>query len=469
MKIPLIKGTKVAKNAIYRDVLPVNAIYVPKPENPNLHTAPGLSRYAVASGVDRGGIYFESDQLKGHFRVSGGELVELVQGVSGPEISVLGEISGNDQAVLIYTLTNLVITTDRKQWLYNRDDGLRAVDDEDLGQPIDSTWINAKIYDLSFDPVTTNTYIVQHEINKDEEIETSKYSTSDISPDVPYGLAYVTGNQIAIFNRHTIEFFYDAGGTGFTLQRQESRTIDGGVIGTRCKCRFMGSFAVLGGRFDQSINFFVMSGTGLSPIGTNEVQLILEQYTEHELRSVLLESRSEKSHEFLIAHLPKHTLMFDAQTKQWCILKTGLYDSVYRAINGVFDPRYKGGWIYGDKTRGDLATLDYSTFLQYGQQQEMILYSAFRSAPNRIIKSAELDVQYEVVNSEHEPRLFLSATQDGRSYSVEKPYNLNMMANYRRRLLMRKIGRVKNKVSFKIRLVTPNPTTLGESMEAEIV
>ena len=91
--LPLTKGTKT-DGFRYRDVLPLNAIYTPKQENPALNTAPGLTKFCDSSGVDRGGIYFESDQLKGHFRVSGQKLVEVVQGLAGPETVELGDVPG---------------------------------------------------------------------------------------------------------------------------------------------------------------------------------------------------------------------------------------------------------------------------------------------------------------------------------------------------------------------------------------
>lgn len=63
-----------------------------------------------------------------------------------------------------------------------------------------------------------------------------------------------------------------------------------------------------------------------------------------------MESLRFDSHELLMIHLPRHVLVYDGTASQngpqWCILKTGLYDDVYRAI----DFMYEGNTITcGDK------------------------------------------------------------------------------------------------------------------------
>lgn len=465
--ISFVKGTKT-DGVVFRDALPLNCIYVPKPEQPYLTTYPGLTKFASGIGADRGGIYFESDILKGHFRVSGNKLIEVVQGDLGPEVIELGDIPGDDQVTMLYTLSNLVVTANRQQFLYNRNDGFREVTDSDLGEPIDSTWINAKIYDLSYDSVTGTTFIVQHEINDDGNVSGAKYSTSDISPDVPYAIQYVTGNQVAVFNRHTIEFFYDTENTGFSLERQQSRTIDCGIVGTHCVCRYAGTFALLGGRFDSSLNIYVISGAAVKAIGTNEVQLILAQYTETELREAKLESRSENGHEFLICHLPNHSLLYDGATSTWTRLESGVEGATYRGINGVFDPRYQGNWLYGDRRSSDIGKLTNKQFKQYEQSQRMEFYSPWIVCNGQTLSSFEMFPIPGRVSNGESSRLFLSATQDGQTYGKEKPLNIGERGNYRKRLTLNNLGTPKSRVSFRLRYVSTDPFSIGSEAQCLI-
>ncbi len=470
--LPLTKGTKT-DGYRYRDALPLNGVLVPKQENPGITTIPGLSKFCNSSGVDRGGIYFESDQLKGHFRVSGQKLVEVIQGLAGPEASELGDIPGEDQVTIWYTLSNLCVVANGSLYLYNRKDGFRQPESSELaklGEPIDATWINAKNYFLSYDQATKNTYIVQGSVNDDATFDAEKYATSDISPDVPYGIGYITGNSIAVFNRHTIEFFYDAGGTGFTLKRQESRTIYGGIVGTQCKCEFMGTWAYIGGGAKESISVFVINGATASNLATQEIQMILADYTEIELRDARMEARSDRAHNFLILHLPRHTLQYDSSTKQWIQLASGLAYEPYRAINGVYDPRFGGEWLYGDRFLPTLARLDYDTFEQYGEQQHMVLNTPYIKIPNMGVYDFETDFVSGNAPSGSEQIIFMSATQDGITYLPQggTPLRIASSKGYRDRFYKGNIGHVPNMVSFRLRYQSYLPLTIGAEVSFNV-
>lgn len=458
LQIPLTRGTKTDSDADYRDALPVNAIYTPKPENPFMDMAPGLSQFGVAVGADRGGIYVEADQNFGHFRVSGRQLVSVA---SDGSVTQLGDISGDDQAILNYSLSNVVVTADRKQWLYNQNDGFRRVTDPDIGEPIDTAWMNAKLYDISFDIATGNTFIVQHEVNQDDVVETLKYSTSDVSPDVSNGIGYLTGNRIAVFNRNTIEIFRDAGGTGFTLQREESRSIDGGLVATHAKCKFLGTWALIGGRAEESLNVHLLSSGSLTPIGTAEVQAILEEYTEEQLQDSRLESRSERGHNMLICHLPRHVLMYDASTRSWCILQTGA--EVWRGINGIFDPR-TSKWIYGDKLDWRLGVMDRSTFGQYGEGQECVMYTPYNSLERAMIHQLDLRLLPGRYPSDITVKAHLSLSADGLTYGPELPLEIGPGQNFTKLFRWYGLGRIEGYASFRIRIETPYPIAFSDRL-----
>lgn len=472
--LPLIKGTRV-EGQRFRDSLPINAKLVPKPESPYLTTIDGLTEFAKSSGKDRGGVYFESDQLKGHFRVSGEKLVEVVQGTNGPECTELGDIPGSDQAEIGYTLSNVVVITERKMYLYNRDDGFRAADLTNIGAPLDWAYIHSKIYYISYDAATKNTYIVQGEPNQDGVVTAHKYGTADIFPDVAYGIGEVQSDQIAVFGRHSIEFFYDdvnlAAADKFTLVPQGSRTIKKGVVGTTTKCEFMDSWAFLGGGREESISIFVISGVQAATIATAEVQEIINTYTELELRNTRMESRADNGHNFLFVHLPRHTLQYDASTGQWCQLCSGVELRPYRAINGVYDPRFGGGWLYGDAYLPVIGRLDESTFYQYGQHQIMQLTTPYQSAPNMRIVNMGLDTIPVEGKVGDKSNLFVSATQDGRTYVPQGGVmmTINTIGNYRERFYKSNIGMIKSKVGFMLEYKGEEPLTVGTELTFDVV
>lgn len=450
--ISFIKGTGVSEG-VYRDVLTFNARMVPKPENPYLTTIPGLESFSSSSGKDRGGIYFETDDMTGHFRVSGNQLIEIAQGNAGPEHIEIGEITGTDQAKMFTSFKNVCIVTDRKMYLYNRTDGLRAVPSSDVQEPIDGTWINAKIYLLSYDPATKKVFIIQGEPNEDEKWQPEKYSMADVYTDKSYGIEYITGNQVAVFGRHSIEFFSDTGGTGFTLQPQKSRTIPQGIIGTNCKCQISGTYAFVGGSPYESISVFVISGSGARKIATADIEMILAKYTELELRDTRMESRIEDAHVLITLHLQRETLQYDMATQQWCRLGSDLDDMPYRGINAVYDPRYGGGWLFGDAFLPVVGKQSKEVFTQYGVQQQMILTSQFFYAPNKQITQFELKTIPGNSPQGEDTHLFVSASQDGFSYLPQGGAIMSASRglNYRDRFVINNFGRIANGLSFRIR------------------
>ncbi|WP_239699914.1 packaged DNA stabilization protein, partial [Salmonella enterica] len=113
-----------------------------------------------------------------------------------------------------------------------------------------------------------------------------------------------------------------------------------------------------------------------SPIATASIEKIIRSYTAEELATGVMETLRFDSHELLIIHLPRHVLVYDASSSQngpqWCVLKTGLYDDVYRAI----DFMYEGNQITcGDKSEAVIGQLQFDISSQYDKQQEHLLFT----------------------------------------------------------------------------------------------
>ena len=93
----LIKGDKHNSNTDYRDALPVNMIAINRPmfgAAGYMIQAPGLTQYATALDIHRGGLWNERQQTL--FRVAGTELITVADDGT---VAVLGTIPGTDLAV----------------------------------------------------------------------------------------------------------------------------------------------------------------------------------------------------------------------------------------------------------------------------------------------------------------------------------------------------------------------------------
>jgi hypothetical protein len=106
----------------------------------------------------------------------------------------------------------------------------------------------------------------------------------------------------------------------------------------------------------------------------------------------VLETVRFDSHELLIAHLPRHVLCYDAAASQngpqWCILKTGLFNDVHRAIDYMFE----GNQITtGDKTEPVIGTLQFDSSAQYDKQTEHLLFTPMFKANNARVFDFEME------------------------------------------------------------------------------
>ena len=173
-----------------------------------------------------------------------------------------------------------------------------------------------------------------------------------------------------------------------------------------------------------------------------------------------MESLRFDSHELLLIHLPGQVLVYDASASQngpqWSVLKTGLGDDVYRAI----DFMYEGNSITcGDKSASVKGVLQFDISSQYDKQQEHLLYTPMFKADNARVFDFELESSTGV--TQYADRLFLSATADGINFGREQLIEQNAPFVYDKRVIWKRIGRIRRNIGFKVRIITRAPVTLS--------
>ncbi|EMV3545272.1 hypothetical protein AB4D71_004631, partial [Escherichia coli] len=268
---------------------------------------------------------------------------------------------------------------------------------------------------------------------------------------------------IVCFGSSTIEYFSLTGATtvGAALYvAQPSLMVQKGIAGTYCKTPFADSYAFISNPATGAPSVYIIGSGQVSPIASASIEKILRSYTADELADGVMESLRFDAHELLIIHLPRHVLVYDASSSangpQWCVLKTGLYDDVYRAIDFI----YEGNQITcGDKLESVTGKLQFDISSQYGLQQEHILFSPLIKADNVIINDLELETSGGVCD--RIDKIFISATTDGINYGREQMVVLQSPFVYDNRVLWRRIGRVRRLIGFKFRVIAKGPVTLS--------
>lgn len=447
LELPFGKGTDSDLDADFRSLLPTNYINVPAPEHPYIRSAPGIELLGAASGQDRGAQW--NERLKLHLRVSGNQLVSV--DASGA-VTGLGEIPQSDQVSLTYSFNTQAIFNQGEMYLYDPDKGLRQVTDPDLGPVFDGVWIDGYYW------MTDGEFIVITELNDESAVDPLKYGSSEYSPDPILAVGKTADNKGIAFNRYSIEYFTNQGTTGFPFVRIASRAVRAGLVGTHAKCEIAGTYALIGSAKEETPSIYMLGTGSLQKIATREIDEIIKTYSETELSKSVLEARVEDAHKFVICRLPRHTLMYDLSTNQWCILKSdALGDTPWRCRNGVYDPR-SGKWIYGDELGGNLGVLTEKTPTQYGEVAEGIFYTPIMFAER--ISINEMKVKHLPGRGPvgDLPRAFFSVSVDGLTWGQEYAFMMGGRADYQRQFIIRRVGYIDSQVSFRVRIANNTPT-----------
>lgn len=455
LTVPLIKGQRKTATG-YRDNLPVNMIAkIDSTEGDQgyLVAHEGLTEFASTSGTARG-AYF-SERLNAHLRVSGNYLESIS---STGVVTTIGTIPGSGVCQFAESFNTVAILSDGDYWLY---DGysLTKVLDPDLGAPIDNAQFN-NIYVM-----TDGQFLFHTDINNESSISSLKYSSSEFASDPIKGVMRTDSNKIVAFNRYSIEYFYfnaNAPTGTSVLQRIDGQAIRVGIIGTNCKTMLDGRIFILGGRKEESPSIYILGSGGVQTVATREINRILSGYTEGQLSTVYLESRVVDGDKFLVVHLPDRTLLYNHSIAEsvginaaWSFVKTG-EDSPWRARYGIYDPR-ASKWIYGDTQESKLAALDESVFSQYGIEQEALFYTPIMPLKLASINQMEIDTTPGFTADNFSSAFSMS--YDSVTWGTE--YTNLISTNYNTRYLCRRLGQVRDNVSFRFRFVSDERMTFS--------
>ncbi|HAW3343727.1 TPA: AAA family ATPase [Escherichia coli] len=299
----------------------------------------------------------------------------------------------------------------------------------------------------------------------EDESHPDRYSAQYRAESQPDGIIGIGTwrDFIVCFGSSTIEYFSLTGATtvGAALYvAQPSLMVQKGIAGTYCKTPFADSYAFISNPATGAPSVYIIGSGQVSPIASASIEKILRSYTADELADGVMESLRFDAHELLIIHLPRHVLVYDASSSangpQWCVLKTGLYDDVYRAIDFI----YEGNQITcGDKLESVIGKLQFDISSQYGLQQEHLLFTPLFKAENA--RCFDLEVESSTGVAQYADRLFLSATTDGINYGREQMIEQNEPFVYDKRVLWKRVGRIRKNVGFKLRVITKSPVTLS--------
>ena len=438
MQVQILSGVYASPDSQLRTSLPRNLVPVPKQSgisNGYLGPADGLVAAGEGPGIDRGGINWNGVC----YRVMGSKLVSVD---SAGVITTLGDVRVGGDVSMDYSFDRLAIASDRSLFYWNGT-ALTEVTDADLGPVLDMLWVDGYFM------TTDGTSLIVTELNDPTQVDLLKYGSSELDPDPVVALKKIR-NEVMALNRYTIESYQNVGGEGFPFQRIDGAQIQRGCIGTHACARFAESVAFLGGGRNESPAVYLALSGSTQKLSTREIEIILQDYSETELASVVMDVRVDKSHQFLMLHLPDQTLVFDGAAAAalgepiWFVLTSSVVGlGQYRARHFVW---CYDKWIFGDPQTSNLGNLSTTISTHYGavigwEFGTPVLYNEGNGA---IVHEIELVSLPGSVAFGAEPVIWTSYSLDGLQWSQERSTRAGRAGQTLQRICWRRQGHMRN-------------------------
>ena len=439
MQIPILNGIYTDNGPDIRTSYPVNLVPVPKKSgisNGFLRPGDGLVANGTGPGIDRGGINWNGVC----YRVMGTKLVTVA---SNGAVTVLGDVGGpvNTLVTMDYSFDRLAIASGGRLYYWNG--ALTQVTDPDLGVVLDVVWVDGYFM------TTDGTSLVVTELSDPTQVNPLKYGSSEVDPDPVVALLKLR-NEVYALNRNTIEVFDNVCGEFFPFQRIDGAQIQKGVIGTFGCCVYLETIAFLGSGRNEQPGIYLGANAQAQKISTQEIDMLLLNYTEAQLATVKLEARNDKNHQHLYVHLPDRTVVYDAAASEalgeqvWFTLTTSQIGfSQYRARNLVWA---YDKWLVGDPQSSTIGYMVQDIGSHWGQivRWEFGTLIAYNEGNGAIFNELELVALTGRVALGVDPIISTSYSVDGLAWSQDRPIRVGTTGSTKKRLAWFQQGHMLN-------------------------
>ena len=457
IQIPLVKGQgKSSKNADYLDLLPTNILPVVRQvegANGYFRFYPGIDKESDVDGISRG-VHYNVNKSD-VYRVMGGNLYNSTGEV--------GNVDGSDRVAMASSRVSQAVSVGGKLVMYRYDGTVKELSNWPKG----ATPPNPH-YDLSgvFDACRHRGRYIWSKEGTDTFGCTSLEDESKPDKIAPFyraetqsdGILAVRSyrDYVLCFGSSTIEFFRLTGDANNIFVSQSGYMVPVGIAGQFAITEYLDSFAFITNSSSGQHQIAVMGQGNYQVISDYHINNLLEKYTNDQLSDVVLESFKYDQHNLLICHLPEETIVYDASSSLWSVIKTGLYSGIHRAI----DYWNEGGKITcGDKLSGFKGVLSDAKSHQYVEDQEIILYTPLIVAERSHMHDLEITSNSGL--SSRAQKIFISVTEDGVIWGSECPLEYDNKFEWLKRSIYDWVGEVEYRIGFKLRIVGSDPATLS--------
>lgn len=459
-QISIVSGIYSNDKADYRQSYPLNYYPVVMPTGVSssyLRQTPGIVQFADGAGAYRGAVEF-GGML---YMVSGASLIRVY---SNNLTEVLGAIPGSGPVSIATSIDRICIVANGRGFYWTSSAGIEEITDPDFSRATDVIYVDG--YFLFID----EQYIFNSDLSDPMSINGLSYASAEIEGDGNVAIVKVR-NEPFVCGAETIEVFQNVGGSLFPFQRVVGAMITKGVVGTHAAIEVEDALFFVGAGKGEAPSAYLGAGGQAQKVATDEVDKILQSYTDEELSGTVCETYTANGQYFILIHLPDQTLVYDlygsasAGSPLWHVRKSG--GGAYRARG--FSRAY-GQWLVGDNRSSSIGVIRDDMATEYGAtvEREFTTPLGFAYGAGFIVHSVALFGLPGRTALDTNPKISMSASRNGVTWGQERWANSGKRGQFDYLPEWRRLGRAGSQLSLRFRVVNESfftPSRLDVKVE----
>ena len=407
MKSPILGSSYVARSVNAADARMVNLFPEIVPEAGKepafLQRAPGLRLLnTVGTGPIRGVWAFSSNDTDA-FVVSGSQLSKINRSYTA---TLIGSVSGAGPVSMADNGTQLFIACNGPSYIYNNaTNAFGAITDPDFPGAVTVGYLDG--YFVFNAPNSQQMWVTQ--LLDGTSIDPLDFASAEGAPD---GLVAVASNfrEIWAFGTNSIEVWYDAGLTGFPLQRIQGAFNELGCAAPYSVAKMDNALFWLGrDRRGQGIVYRANGYSG-QRISTHAVEWQIQQYDN--LSDAVAYTYQQDGHSFYVLIFPSAntTWVYDASTQAWHE-RAGFVNGQFTRHRSNCQMSFGNDIVVGDFENGNLYAFDLDNYSDNGNIQKWLRsWRALPTGTNNLKRTAQHSLQLDAQTGAYLPAVNTDVT-----------------------------------------------------------
>lgn len=267
------------------------------------------------------------------------------------------------------------------------------------------------------------------------------FGSAEVDPD---GITapFVYLNQLLLFGSETCERFQNIGGSSFPFIRVPGGVFDTGCLAQDGITKGRDGAYFIGSSENEQAAIFRTKGSTAQKVSSTGIEVSLQAFSDTEISNTFAWSYAAKGHYFAGFTIGNTSLVFDEVTGKWHERKSVVSGNqiAWRAATCV--PAY-GQILVGDSQDGGLSQLNENVYLDRTEPiTRLFVAPPFVNdmKPFRLF-AVELTVESGAgTNVETDPRVEISLSKDGRTWSDWRDRKIGAIGKYGQRVVWRRLG-----------------------------